>query len=507
MKLRIKYLAVCFLVALIMGLGLRNLIALEVNAYSNDQQPSINEASSSTATQTQSNNQPQNVLVLIADDYGIEMSAIYTDAANLPPTPNLQALADNGIVFKNAWVYPICSPTRASILTGRYGFRTGIGDVVSNSDAGISLTEQTIPKALTAGSPLSYTHANIGKWHLSTQNNGRRQNPNLMGYDHFSGLLQGGLPSYYTYTKVVNGSNVSVNNYATTETVNDAISWLNTQLAIDKPWFLWVAFNAPHTPFHLPPTNLHSFDTLSGDQSDIDANPYDYYKASVEAMDTEIGRLISAIPTDVLSNTTIIFLGDNGSPASVVQGGLPNNHAKGSLFDGGVNVPFLISGGQVVNPGRESDALVNGVDVFATTLELMGVNISTTIPATVTLDSVSLMPYITDSQTSRLRHWIFTEKFNPAGGNNLGKTLRDHRYKLLRFDNGNESLYDLLFDPKETTDLLATGNPLTFAEELSYCVLYEEMIELLSSEPGVSVPTLPASCPITTFTFDIVPGT
>ena len=279
---------------------------------------------------------PHNVMLIIADDYGVDMAALYNSGAELPPTPNIDALFDDGVLFENGWTNPICTPTRAAMLTGRYGFRTGVGQVLSNSDVGLQLSEFTLPEAISAGSPLTYTHANIGKWHLSTQANGGRNNPNLAGYDHFSGLLRGGLSDYNSYSKVVNGSAITVTNYATTETVDDAITWLDEQNQQDKPWFLWLAFNAPHSPFHLPPTDLHSYDSLNPTGEDS----YDYYKAMVEAMDTEIGRMLGALPADVRANTTVIFIGDNGSPGQVIQAPLTSNHAKGSVYDGGVNCPI-----------------------------------------------------------------------------------------------------------------------------------------------------------------------
>ncbi|MEM9775698.1 MAG: sulfatase-like hydrolase/transferase [Chloroflexota bacterium] len=439
---------------------------------------------------------PHNVILIIADDFGIEMSQLYTTAADLPPTPILNDLMSEGVLFNNAWTYPICTPTRAAILTGRYGFRTGVGSLQDNSDVGLQLSEFTIPEAISAGSPFTYTHANIGKWHLSTQANGARDNPNLAGYDHFSGLLRGGLSAggYSDWTKVVNGTSVTVTNYATTETVDDAISWLGTQNGDDKPWFLWLAFNAPHSPFHLPPLDLHSFDALTTTQSVIDADPYPYYKAMVEAMDTEIGRLLNSLPADVRENTTIIFIGDNGSPGQVAQAPLTSQTAKGSLYDGGVHVPFMISGPQVVNPDREVDGLVNAVDLYSTILELMGIDVAATVPNTVTLDSVSLMPFITDSAAEPVREWILSERFEPAGAADDGKTIRNEQYKLIVLDNGDEEFYDLAADRYQAEDLLTAADPMSAEEEENYCQLFQTLNDLVESEAGQTFVSPPASC-------------
>ena len=176
-------------------------------------------------------------ILLIADDYGVDMAQLYNDpAADLPPTPNLNALMDDGVLFENAWTNPICSPTRAAMLTGRYGFRTGIGNTVSNTGTpGLPYAEFVLPEAISAGSPFTHTHANVGKWHLGTSALGGRFHPTDTGYDHFSGLLSGGLSDYYDWTKVKGTTSTPVTTYATTDTVNDAIEWLDTQHEQDKP--------------------------------------------------------------------------------------------------------------------------------------------------------------------------------------------------------------------------------------------------------------------------------
>ena len=452
--------------------------------------------------------EPHNVILIIADDFGKDMAQLYNDpGADLPPTPNINALLDNGVLFENAWTNPICSPTRAAMLTGRYGFRTGIGNVVqASSSIGLSLDEFVLPEAISAGSPFSYTHANVGKWHVGNQALGGRNHPNLSGYDHFSGLLRGGLDDYNNWSKVTNGSAMTITNYATTETVDDAIDWLDLQHPQDKPFFLWVAFNAPHSPFHLPPVDLHSFDTLTTTQSVIDNDPYPYYKAMVEAMDTEIGRLLDSLPADVRANTTVIFIGDNGSPGQVVQDPLDNQKAKGSIYDGGVHVPLLISGPKVVNPDRSSAALVNSVDLYATMLELMDIDVSATLPNTITLDSVSMMPYLTDSTHSSPRSWIFAEIFTEGGDSDDGKTIRNDQYKLIRYDTGDLEFYDLEADQYQDTDLLTSGSPMSSDEEQAYCGLFADLRALLGSEPGETVPDMPTLCDdVQTATPTIIP--
>jgi len=231
----------------------------------------------------------ENILLIIADDFGVDSHGIYGIGSSTAPTPTIDGLATEGVRFLQAWSNPLCSPTRATLLTGRYSFRTGVGFPTSESRQ-IGLHEFTLPQAL---SQLGYSSAAIGKWHLSGDSNGGGYNPNLMGFDHYSGNLDGFVPDYYNWTKTVNGIDSTVTNYATTENVDDALDWISDQG--ESPWFLWLAFNAAHSPFHAPPSDLHSIDF---DRNDLPRDTL-YYPAMIEAMDTEIGRLLSSIPCTI----------------------------------------------------------------------------------------------------------------------------------------------------------------------------------------------------------------
>lgn len=388
--------------------------------------------------------QADNILLLIADDYGVDSCGLYS-GAGAAPTPNIDALALSGVRFTNFWANPICSPTRAAILTGRHGFRTGVGSPTGNS--AIGLDEYSIAAAL---GEAGYHTACIGKWHLQGPNNGRGMNPNLMGFDDYMGSLGGGVPDYFSWTKNVNGTSSPETDYVTSVTVDDAINWIDAKGT--EPWFCWVAFNAPHTPFHLPPTDLHSYDTLSGDAADISANPLPYYQAMVESLDTEIGRLLGAIDSNVLAETTVIFIGDNGTPAQVATDFERGN--KGQLFQGGVHVPCIMSGVGVMPPlNRTHDALAHVVDLFDTIAELAGIDTTNELPGGVHIDSKSMAGYLLDANLPSAHHIAFAERFTVDGANQDGKAVRNERYKLLRLDNGNERFYDLQSDPLESTNL------------------------------------------------------
>ena len=242
-------------------------------------------------------NAQRNVVLIIADDLGKDFCDIYPDhAANTVHLTNVRRLLNRGVVFNNAWSNPLCSPTRAGILTGRYSFRTGVGDVVDGQNPKLNSNENIIPEVLDIYNNNGISKALFGKWHVTTGGPVGYNYPNTMGFDHFEGSLTGALGQpgqqangYYNWTKITNGVSSTCTNYATTENVNNAITYLNSQPST-KPFYLQLAFNAPHTPYHLPPMNLIAPTTLSGIQSDITANPVPYFQAMVEAMDTEIGR-------------------------------------------------------------------------------------------------------------------------------------------------------------------------------------------------------------------------
>ena len=424
----------------------------------------------------------RNVVLIIADDLGKDYCDIYSDhGPSVVNLTNVRRLLTRGVVFNNAWSNPLCSPTRAGILTGRYSFRTGVGDVVDGSNTKLSLTETIIPKMLNLYSPNGISKACIGKWHVTTSAPAGYNYPITMGYDHYEGNLSGALGQpgqlaigYDNWTKIKNGVSSNCTNYATTENVNNAISYINSQPAT-KPFYLHLAFNAPHTPYHLPPANLITNTTLSGLQADITANPVPYFQAMVEAMDKEIGRFFDYLINSGKWNTTdIIFIGDNGDDPLVAQ----SSPSKGSLYQAGVTVPFIISGPDVVNPNRTSNALVNTADIFATILELFGdTNWRTRIPST-TVDSKSLMPILLNQATT-VRPWEFTEIFKLAPTSGDGKAIRNEDYKLIKYDNGNEKFFNLTNSPLETTNRDLLNGTLTTTQISNYNYLCTEMTTLV----------------------------
>ena len=297
-------------------------------------------------------NAQRNVILIIADDLGSDYCGFYENHVDTVSMPNVRKLLNRGVRFRYAWSNPLCSPTRAGILTGRYSFRTGMGDVVAAGSAEIDTAEITIPRMLKKYSSNKIATAGIGKWHLTAPKPAKFNYPSIMGYDYYAGNFLGQLANYYGWTKIVNGVSGTSNVYATIDETSDAINWIKTQK--NQQFFLWLAYNAPHSPYHLPPAGLYSDKTLSGTAADITANPKAYFKAMTEALDNQVGRLFDSLQSMKLwDNTDIIFIGDNGDDPLVNQG---TNSAKGSIYQDGISVPMIIAGPSVVNPNRVSTA-------------------------------------------------------------------------------------------------------------------------------------------------------
>lgn len=436
----------------------------------------------------------QNVILIIADDLGTDYCGFYEDAVDTANMPNIRALLSRGVRFSNAWAAPTCSPARATILTGRHSFRTGVGTAISGAEyTDLDTSEITIPKLLRSASPLNYATACVGKWHLNQRTPEKLNHPSVFGYDYYAGNFLGELTDYFNWNKITNGVASTSTAYATTQTVDDAVTWLTT-LPTNKPFFLWVAFNAPHTPFHAPPSTLHTVPGLTGAPGHITQNPKLYFKAMTEAMDTEAGRLLKWLrDNNRLDNTNIIFIGDNGNTKRVSQIA-DTSHGKGTIYEYGLHVPFVVAGPAVTNPGRTSGALVSIVDIFATTLEMCGFQSwQGSIPANRPVDSRSLMPILTDREAT-VRRWIFSEQFKPISDAEDGKAIRNMDYKLIRFDNGREEMYYLAVDRNEATNLLLQS--LNAIEQSNYNELCTAMNTLLGRDVcGSTISTPPEEAP------------
>ncbi|MBK8226806.1 MAG: sulfatase-like hydrolase/transferase [Flavobacteriales bacterium] len=408
--------------------------------------------------------QQPNILLVIADDVGLDPVPGYLPGPLKATMPNLSALMAQGLSFDNVWASPLCSPTRSTIITGRYGYQTGVLNPGELSL--LPADEITLHRYLTDNGS-GYASCIIGKWHLGGSTPDPAY-PNVMGVPHYAGLLSGAVNNYSTWPLTINGSTSPCTEYITTKITDMAIDWINQQTA---PWFCWVAYNAPHTPYHLPPLSMHSQGALPADQASINANPLPYYLAMLESVDHELGRLLAALTPAELANTVVLFIGDNGTEVDVIQAPYLQNHAKGTLYEGGVRVPFVMAGPGVTRAGEREDALVSSVDLFATIVELTGV----ALPAYE--QSRSLVPLLTQSGQS-VRSCLYTD-VSITGSS--GSAIRDARWKLINFDNGQQRFYDLLNDPWEEANLLLGG--LTQAEQIAFDAL-NNACDLSTSVPA-----------------------
>ena len=451
-------------------------------------------------------NAAPNILLIIGDDMGVETLASYKVGESPPTTAALDELANQGLRFTNFWSQPICSPTRATMITGRYGFRTGIGRPTSHgpplpepparpewasferpitvrgaNEVPLYLLpeEFSLPMAFKANPDLGYATAAIGKWHLADVPNGWIDHPNLVGFDHFSGLITGETASFFSWNKVVDGEVTGTTGYTPVDKADDAIRWIEERG--DNPWFLWFAFNLPHVPMHLPPEETWQSDYSHLDPESIPEEMSDaYFAAMIEAMDTQIGRILSSLDPDVRENTYVIFMGDNGTASANVSPPFRPGRAKNSIYEGGVNVPFIIAGPGVAR-GAVSEVLVNSTDLFVTIMEMAGIDPAETLPDEVTHDSVSFLYALPNPDAPSRRDWLYADRFDGGlpGVESADYAMRNQRYKLVRF-RGEEELYDLREDPYEYVNLLA--GELSPEEQAAYHSLSEQILTLRDSE-------------------------
>jgi arylsulfatase A-like enzyme len=389
-----------------------------------------------------------NVLVLLVDDIGSAQLGPYGAGAVAPPTPALDCLCDRGTRFTQAWSAPLCSPGRATLHTGRLADKTGLG-WNTNGVRGLPRSEETLGEVLGAA---GYHTGYVGKWHLdATDEPDALRGPVDQGYAVFEGTMDNlrgpynppypdGLePWYDQFWWVSAGQARWVTEYATTHTVDRALAFLDEA---PEPFLLVVGFHGAHEPMHEPPRRLLS--------RGLPSTPTDFqmYTAMIESVDTEIARLLQSIDPEVLADTTIVYASDNG----VSKFGVPDgreDEVKGSLFEGGVDIPLVISGPHAT-PGAVHDGYVHLVDLLPTLASLVGAS------PTAELDGVDLSGVLADP-ASPGPAWVRTS-WNP-GDNALASAIRDDRYKVVHRDGEDLELFDLQQDPLEQHDLYDDLDP------------------------------------------------
>lgn len=440
-----------------------------------------------------------NVLILLPDDLGKEQLQPFGPGLapdQQPSTPVLGRLAQQGVIFQRGYTQPWCSPTRAEMVTGAYGFRTGIGSLAEYTQQPLLDGEVCLPRALKLATSNAYVCAEVGKHHLSDWGTvgGEAQHPIKMGYDYFAGSLRNfdGGENYYSWKETIaqmgagGGIRVQqrmVTEYAPLRQLEAALSWIGRQT---KPWFLNYTLNLPHAPYQRPPADLYDsarwvLPDLTAPGVDATARPY--FKSMVEAHDAIIGKLLTGIGSTALANTIIIYFADNGTGNEVLDQAYidagAGGHAKRTCFELGINTPLIVLGPGVSGGGRTSNAIVKCADLMATIIDLVGGNIGL-VPANPAhaRDSTSYINVLR-GLTDTARTYAWADLFGPNQPHTLcsvqgTRSIGYARYKVIRSattgvtgfpasvagtPNSTDALYDLTTDPLELLNLIGTSSP------------------------------------------------
>jgi arylsulfatase A-like enzyme len=387
-----------------------------------------------------------NILLIVADDMGYA-DAGFNGCRDIP-TPNMDALAKSGIRFTSGYVTgPYCSPTRAGLMTGRYQTRFGHEFNPSGGKEGLPLTEQTLADRLRSA---GYMTGLVGKWHLGTDPS---MHPQQRGFTEFFGFL-GGAHDYFKPEGILRGTTqVSELDYTTDAFGREAVSFIERNKG--RPWFLYLSFNAVHTPMQATDDRLARFSNITDPRRHT-------YAAMMLAMDEAVGRVRQKLAETGLEKTTLVmFISDNGGPTmqGVTVNGSRNDPLRGSkrtTLEGGIRVPFAVSWPGHLKPGT-FDSPVIQLDLHSTALAAAGVQIRPEWK----LDGVNLLPFLSAEKTGAPHdalYWRFGQQMAIRMGN----------YKLVRYDRNVDThtgkagqgvtdvkLYNVANDIGETKDLAA----------------------------------------------------
>jgi arylsulfatase A-like enzyme len=329
-----------------------------------------------------------NIVFILADDLGF-YDVGWRDSGI--KTPNLDALCKRGAKLENFYVQPVCSPTRSSLMTGRYPIRYGlqVGVIRPWADYGLALEERTLPQALKEA---GYTTAICGKWHLGSMQ--KDYWPNARGFDHWYGHLQGAL-DYFTHVREnkVDWFRDGVTNYDqgyTTHLVGAEAAKLIRAQPKDKPLFLYVPFNAVHDPLQVPAEYKKPYEALK--------EPRRSYAGMVAALDEMVGKIVAAVDeTGRRGNTLFIFSSDNGGPRpGVVTSNGPLRGGKTTLYEGGTRSCAFATWDGHIKAGSSVNALSHMVDWYPTLIKLGGGSLKQKLP----LDGNDIWPCITQGKKS-----------------------------------------------------------------------------------------------------------
>lgn len=370
-------------------------------------------ASVSSASLAQTASQP-NIVYILADDLGRKDVGFHGSDIK---TPNIDRLAETGAKLEQFYVQPMCTPTRAALLTGRYPMRYGLQTLVILPDQtyGLPTSERLLPQAL---KEVGYQTALIGKWHLGHAK--REYWPRQRGFDYHYGPLIGEI-DYFTHE--MNGQRDWYRNnkplkeagYVTTLLGQDAVRRIREHDP-KKPLFMYLAFTAPHTPYQAPQNYLDRYKNISDPSRRA-------YSAMVTAMDDQIGNVLAALDArGMRDNTIIVFHSDNGGTRSAMfagqietKGALPADNSpfrdgKGSLYEGGTRVASLVNWPAKIKP-TTINQMIHVVDLFPTLAKLAGAKVDGGLP----LDGLDMWPTLSQGQASPRQEIVYNiEMFRGA---------------------------------------------------------------------------------------------
>ncbi|HVS37771.1 MAG TPA: sulfatase [Gemmataceae bacterium] len=406
-----------------------------------------------------------NIVFILIDDMGWKDLGCF--GSKFYETPNCDKLAAQGMRFTNAYAAcPVCSPTRASILTGKYPARLHLTDFIPGGPYKPSQKllrpqwiqylpseETTLADAL---KPLGYTSASIGKWHLG----GKPYYPEKHGFDlNIAGNEWGQPPSYfYPYKKGPNGASIpgleegKEGEYLTDRLTDEAEKFMEKNR--DRPFFLYFAHYAVHIPLQAKKDVIDRY-AKKAKADDPQNNPI--YAAMVESVDDSVGRLLKKLDDlKIADRTIVIFFSDNGGlsvhegPDTPSTSNAPLRAGKGYLYEGGVREPMIVRWPGVVQPGGVCDTPVCSIDFYPTILEMAGASIDPKRTA----DGVSLTPLLrgTGEVKRDALYWHYPHYSNQGG--KPGAAVRQGDFKLIEFyEDDKVELYNLKDDVGETNDL------------------------------------------------------
>ena len=375
-----------------------------------------------------------NIIIILADDAG------YSDfgfmGSDEIKTPNLDQLALDGVTFNNAYVSAsVCSPSRAGLLTGmyqqRFGHECNLDSDVNNS---FDPNQITIAEALkTEG----YNTGLIGKWHLGDK---VQNHPLKNGFDYFWGFISGARNYFYDPNEefrnsirnvVENYTQTKFDGYLTDVLGDKAIGFINKNHETNNPFFLFLSFNAPHTPMHAKDDVLEKFKD----------NPRQVYASMMWSMDEAIGNVIDALKeNNQYDNTIIYFLSDNGAAMSNNASPFPYKGWKGNQYEGGIKTPMVMTWKNKIKSNTQFDGFISALDIFKTSLEVSNVNDELMVNA----DGKNIMNYLNDNIIQNEN--LFWRKDKMA-------TVRSGNYKLVRLNDTSTVLYNIENNFFEDLDL------------------------------------------------------